>query len=91
MEANKGTDDGDQPDIQPIQTFSEISTNSYLNIKWREVYEGISRCNGVIIVVTKALAASKITAVEAASYIAQARALRGLSNFEGWRRWGLVP
>src|SRR5688572_3842539 len=35
MEANKGTDSGDQPDINPIQTFSETSTNPYLNVKWR--------------------------------------------------------
>lgn len=33
MEANKGTDAGDQPDINPIQTFSENATNSYLNVK----------------------------------------------------------
>ena len=37
MEANKGTDAGDQPDIEPIQTFTETSTNPYLNYKWREV------------------------------------------------------
>ena len=35
MEANKGTDSGDQPAINPIQQYSETSTNGYLNAKWR--------------------------------------------------------
>src|ERR1035437_3513058 len=48
MEANKGTDGGDQSDINPLQTFSETSTNPFLYFKWREVYEAISRCNNLI-------------------------------------------
>ncbi len=35
IEATKGTDAGDQPDINPIQSFSETATNPYLNSKWR--------------------------------------------------------
>jgi len=33
MEANKGTDSGDQPDINPLQTFTEAATNPYMIFK----------------------------------------------------------
>ncbi len=91
MEANKGTDGGDQPDINPIQTYSETATNPYLNVKWREVYEAISRCNSVITVSTKALAASKITQAQFDNFVLQAKALRGWYHFEAWRMWNMVP
>ena len=91
MEANKGTDGGDQPDINPIQTYTETSTNHYLDVKWRAVYEGISRCNSVITVATKALAATKITQAQFDSYVTQSKALRGWYHFEAWRMWNMVP
>ncbi len=91
MTANKGTDAGDQPDINPIQTFSETATNPYLNTKWRSVYEAISRCNSAIMVTNQALAAGSITSDQADLYIKQARALRGWYHFEAWRMWEKVP
>jgi starch-binding outer membrane protein, SusD/RagB family len=87
MEANKGTDAGDQPDINPIMTFSENSANPYLNIKWRAIYEGISRANSALRTIDKALAAGAITQAEADNFIGQARALRGIYHFEAWRMW----
>jgi len=91
MIGNKGTDAGDQPDINPIQSFSETSTNPYLNVKWRSVYEAISRCNSVITVSGKALAAGTITAEQNALFVKQARALRGWYHFEAWRMWAKIP
>lgn len=91
MEANKGTDEGDQPDINPIQTYSESSTNSYLNVKWRVLYEGISRANSVIIMANKTLASGKITQEQADVFIKQARTLRGWYHFEAWRMWEKIP
>ena len=87
MEANKGTDAGDQPDINPIQTFSETATNPYLNIKWRSVYEGTPRCNSTITVANQALENGTITDAQAQSFINQARALRGYFHFEAWKMW----
>ena len=87
MEANKGTDSGDQPDINPLQTYSETSTNPYLNIKWRSTYEGISRCNSTIITAYAAEEAGTITSDEATSFIRQARALRGYYHFLAWKLW----
>ncbi len=85
MEANKGTDSGDQPDINPLQSFSETATNPYLNIKWRAMYEGISRCNSTIQTAQLALDAGAIDATEHASFVNQSRALRGWYHFEIWR------
>lgn len=92
LEANKGSDAGDQPDINPIQTFSEASTNPYLNIKWRALYEGISRSNNVIEVANQALEAGSITSDQHTQFVNQARALRGFYHFEAWRMWdGMIP
>jgi hypothetical protein len=91
MEANKGTDGGDQPDINPIQTFSENATNPYLNYKWREVYEAIYRCNSLINFANKSLAAGTITADQNDAYVKQAKVLRGWYHFEAWRMWGKIP
>ena len=91
LEANKGTDEGDQPDINPIQTYSETSTNPYLNLKWRALYEGVSRCNAVIIITNQTLTAGKITQAEADNFIKQAKALRGWYHFEAWRMWEKIP
>jgi hypothetical protein len=91
MVGNKGTDSGDQPDINPMQTFSESSSNPYLNVKWRAVYESISRCNSAITVAGKALAANTIDQAKHDSFVAQAKALRGWYHFEAWRMWEKVP
>ncbi len=91
MESNKGTDAGDQPNINPIQTFSETATNGYLNDKWREVYEAVTRCNNTIVVANIALKKGTITQDQADLFIQQARALRGWYHFEAWRMWEKVP
>jgi starch-binding outer membrane protein, SusD/RagB family len=91
MVGNKGTDAGDQPDINPLQTFSESPTNPYLNVKWRSVYEAISRCNSAIQTTALALGNGAITQENADAYIKQARALRGWYHFEAWRMWEKIP
>ena len=87
MESNKGTDSGDQPDINPLQTYSESPSNNYLNVKWRALYEGVSRCNATIVTAIAAQEAETITADEATSFIKQSRALRGYYHLEAWRLW----
>ncbi len=96
MEANKGTDSGDSNyDIISIQNFSESASNywtsSYLNVKWREVYEAVSRCNSVIMVTNQAYSDGTITLQKAESFLKQARALRGWYHFEAWRMWKMIP
>ncbi len=96
VEANKGSDSGDSnTDINAIQTFSESPSNywtsSYLNLKWREVYEAVSRCNSSIMVINQALADGTITKAKAEFFFGQARALRGWYHFEAWRMWKMIP
>jgi hypothetical protein len=91
LEANKGTDSGDQPDINPIQTYTETSTNPYLNVKWRSCYEGISRVNETLKVLAVAEANGRVTPDQADRFKRQARALRGFYHFEAWRMWEKIP
>ncbi len=91
LEANKGTTADDQPEINPIQTFSETASNGYLNQKWRLCYEGVSRCNNFISILNAALAEGSIDQDQADLYLEQARALRGWYHFEAWRMWEKVP
>ncbi|RLD72054.1 MAG: RagB/SusD family nutrient uptake outer membrane protein [Bacteroidetes bacterium] len=87
LEANKGTDSGDQPDINPLQTYSETSTNPYLNIKWRATYEGISRANSTILTANIALENGTVTQDEYDYFVNQAKALRGVYHFWAWKLW----
>jgi hypothetical protein len=91
MIADKGTDAGDMSELNEIQTFSEASTNAFVNLTWRAKYESISRCNNVIIVAKKAVAAGALTQEKADLIIKQARALRGWYHFEAWRMWVKIP
>jgi len=87
MEANKGSDSGDSPDVLPITTFSETSTNPYLNTKWRAIYESISRCNSTLTTASMAFESGSITEDQYNWFARQARALRGFYHFEAWRLW----
>jgi len=87
LEANKGTDAGDQPDINPIQTYSENSANPYLNIKWRSVYDGVARANSALRVLATAEENGTVTTDQATSFRNQAKALRGYFHLEAYRLW----
>jgi starch-binding outer membrane protein, SusD/RagB family len=95
LEANKGTDSGDPGDINAIQNFTENAGNiwstAYLNVKWKEVYEAISRCNSAVIVIQRALDEGNIDQPQADLFFQQARALRGWYHFEAWRMWKMIP
>ncbi len=87
LEANKGSDAGDQSDITPIQTFTETANNPFLNVKWRSVYDGVARANSVLAVLAMAEANGMVTTTEADSFRKQARTLRGYYHLEAWRMW----
>jgi hypothetical protein len=96
--ANKGSDAGDSSyDINSIQTYSETATGlfefgtNWLNLKWEEVYEAVSRCNNVITVCKLAFKNGSISSSQAELFLKQARALRGWYHFEAWRMWQKIP
>lgn len=90
LEANKGSDAGDQADINPIQQYSALPGNNFFNVKWRAVYEGIARANSAIRV-TSALADADISADEKNQLIAEARFLRGFYHLEAKKMWNNIP
>jgi len=87
-DAHKGTDAGDQPDINPIETFAPTATNGYFDTKWRIVYEGINRSNGVLKVMASA---TDISATDKTRIEGEARFLRGHYHFEAKKMWNKVP
>jgi len=87
-DAYKGSEAGDQPDITPIERGNVDANNPYLDGKWRNYYDGISRVNGAI----KAFTALKdISASEKATRIAEAKFLRAWFHFDLYRIFRNVP
>ena len=87
-DAHKGTDAGDQPDINPIEAFTPTATNDYFNQKWAIVYEGVSRSNSVLKVMANA---TDISAADKTRIEGEARFLRGHYHFEAKKMWNKVP
>jgi len=87
-DAHKGTDQGDQPDINPIERYEASSVNDYFNKKWGVIYEGIARCNTVLATLASA---TGVSATDATRLTAEARALRGHYHFEAKKMWGNIP
>lgn len=46
--AHKGSNNGDQPNMNQIELYQVTSTNDNLEVIWNRYYEGISRCNNVL-------------------------------------------
>ncbi|WP_373495739.1 RagB/SusD family nutrient uptake outer membrane protein [Aquiflexum sp.] len=87
-EANKGSDSGDQPAINPIMSYTADESNPYFNARWRVVYDGVVRSNAVLRILPK-IQGGRPAAL--ASMEAQARALRGHYHFKAKQMWNMVP
>lgn len=87
-DAYKGSDAGDQPDINAIERYEAISGNSYFYDKWIPIYEGIARCNEVL---RKVPLVDNLLDAEKKQMIAEARFLRGHYHFEAKKMWNNVP
>jgi len=87
-DAYKGSEAGDQPDITPLERGNVDANNPYVDGKWRNYYDGISRVNGAI----KAFTALKeISASEKTTRLAEARFLRAWFHYDLWRIFRNVP
>jgi len=87
-DAHKGSDAGDQPDVNPIETFTPTATNGYFDTKWQIVYEGINRSNSVLKVMAQA---ADINAADKTRIEGEARFLRAHYHFEAKKMWNKVP
>ncbi|MEO5601353.1 MAG: RagB/SusD family nutrient uptake outer membrane protein [Cyclobacteriaceae bacterium] len=87
-DAYKGTDAGDQIEINPIERYESLPTNDYFNQKWRHQYDGVSRSNDVLRLIEQV---KDIPDADKSRLIAEARFLRGYYQFEAKRMWNNVP
>lgn len=84
----KGSDPGDQPDIVPIETYTETSSDYYFNSKWSTLFDGIQRSNDVLRIMRLA---KDITPQDTALISAQAHFLRAHYHFDGKKMWNNFP
>lgn len=79
-EANKGTNAGDQAQVNEIQAYDAQPSNTSVEEKYRVTYEGVARCNAVLRLLPEAdasVSAADLTRIEA-----EARFLRAHYYFE---------
>lgn len=89
-DAHKGSEYGDQTDLEFIENYSALPVNSYFNSKWISLYNGVQRANDVL----RTLALVKdgsISAAETMQIKAEAQFLRAVFHFEAAKLWKNVP
>ena len=91
-DAYKGSNLGDQQPINTIETFfwSVGEADTYINQKWSQVFEGVSRSNAALRLLDKVVAEkpAEITAADQAGIRGEAIFLRAHFHFEAYRMWG---
>jgi starch-binding outer membrane protein, SusD/RagB family len=94
-DAYKGSNAPDQPPIFDIESYawSTGDAESYLNVKWANVYEGVVRANATLRLLKEVQAAKpgEISAADALGIKGEAMFLRAHYHFEAWRMWGNIP
>ncbi len=82
-DAYKGSEITDQDPVNYIEKWDVATNNGYPADKWRLcIGMGVDRANKTIRVIKKTLEEGTITEATANKYLAEARFLRGLFNFE---------
>jgi hypothetical protein len=91
----KGSDPTDQPPIADIELYNWGTANaeSYLDLKWKQVYEGVVRTNATLRLLKKVLAEHPglISPSDANGIKGEALFLRAHYHFEAWRMWKNIP
>src|SRR4029077_1105211 len=92
-DAHKGSNLGDQAPILEVETYlwAAGDAGDYLNQKWAQSYEGVSRANATIRLLNKVVQAGGIGAAEANGIRGEAIFLRAHYHFEAYRMWGNIP
>lgn len=90
-DAYKGTDVGDQPQINPIERYAHDASNAYFITKWSAMYDGVSRCNDVLNVLAEAEEKGVIDAALATQMRAETRFLRAFYHLELVKMFDFVP
>jgi starch-binding outer membrane protein, SusD/RagB family len=94
-DAHKGSNLGDQQPINDIETYiwQVGEAEDYLNQKWAQSYEGVSRANATLRLLNAVVASKpgEFTAAEALQVRGEALFLRAHYHFEAYRVWGHIP
>jgi hypothetical protein len=94
-DAYKGSNASDQPPINDIEEYvwSTGDAESYLNVKWQQVYEGVVRANATLRLLALVVTSKpgEISAADAKGIKGEAFFLRAHYHFEAWRMWGNIP
>lgn len=90
--ANKGSTFTDQSPFTNLETYGITTDNSYLNVKWQSVYNGVFRANAVLSIAEKIKDDLSAISGESKDYyteaVTQARFFRGFWHFEGIKLFG---
>lgn len=90
--ANKGSTYQDQPDFTSLETYTFTTDNGYLNVKWKNCYNGVFVANNVIKLADMAKEEMSTVNGEAkdnyTETIAQARFFRAFWHFEVVKLFG---
>ncbi|MBE8714871.1 RagB/SusD family nutrient uptake outer membrane protein [Sphingobacterium hungaricum] len=90
--AHKGTEPTDQPNMNNIEAYTNISTDDNIATMWRVYYEGVLRCNSTLRLLAADQAGPKEVTAERASQIqGEARMLRAHYYFYLWRVFRNIP
>ncbi|MCX2451129.1 RagB/SusD family nutrient uptake outer membrane protein [Pedobacter sp. PLR] len=90
--AHKGSENGDQPNMNLLERHSPTSTNDNLENVWNRCFEGVARCNNTLKLLTLVQATEKKFPVARANeIIAETRLLRAHYNFFLVRIFKNVP
>jgi len=86
--AYKGSDVGDQSQITTIERYQGQADIGAYNDKWVTVYDGVSRSNDVLRLLTKA---TDVAEADKTQITAEARFLRAWYHFDAKKLWNMVP
>lgn len=87
-DAYKGSEAGDQPDINSIERYACQTNNGYTNEKWNWAYNGIFRCNDAISILSETTIGGDIDETFIKTKKGELRFLRGFYFFELIRMFG---
>jgi len=94
-DAYKGSNLGDQQPVNDIETFlwNVGEADSYINQKWAQSYEGVSRANATLRLLENVVTQKpgEISATVAKAIRGEALFLRAHYHFEAYRMWGKIP
>ena len=90
-DANKGTDAGDQSQMNEIQYYAVQTNNASVLQKYQDSYEGVARANGLLQLLNIAEEAGEVSADDITRIRAEARFLRGHFYFDLKKNFDNTP